>query len=161
MVGKVIKALETNLYKLEKKEFEELSQRSKDEAVKAALYLATHPAPTFPDYPLDPEYEENMEKVADLVDDVYNQVKDDDKMVDRADREENGSEGDPNNGDVSISDAEAFTFCSEWKETYNVVAGVSWGNLPYNLQQKWLEYSCDYHLQTDGKPPSREEGDPI
>ena len=30
--------------------------------------------------------------------------------------------------------------------TYRVSIGVSWGDLPYNLQQKWLEYSCDYHM---------------
>lgn len=159
LVGKVIKALENNLYKLEKKEFEELGQRSKDEAVKAALYLASHPAPTFPDYPLDPEYENNMEKVADLLDDVYSQVKDDDKMVDRGEYEdgEEDAEGDGKSNTVSITDEEARKLCTEWKDKYNVVVGVSWGNLPYNLQQTWLEYSCDYHLQVEGKPPSREE----
>lgn len=155
LVGKVIKALETNLYKLEKKEFEELNQRSKDEAVKAALYLATHPAPTFPDYPLDPVYEGNMDKVADLLDDVYSQLKDDDKMVDRIE-ELNDAETNNQQEAELLTDSEAINLCNEWKAKYNVVVGVSWGNLPYNLQQKWLEYSCDYHMQVDAKPPSRE-----
>lgn len=44
-----------------------------------------------------------------------------------------------------ITDAEAYKICTEWKEKYTVVIGVSWGNLPYDLQQKWVEYSCDYH----------------
>jgi hypothetical protein len=156
LVGKVIKALETNLYKLEKKEFEELSQRSKDDAVKAALYLATHPAPTFPEYPLDAEYENNMEKVADLLDDVYSQVKDDDKMVERSEEVDDKEANSAGELDISVTDADAIKLCSEWKDKYNVVVGVSWGNLPYDLQQNWLKFSCDYHLQAGGKPPSRE-----
>jgi hypothetical protein len=156
LVGKVIKALETNLYRLGKKEFEELSQRSKDDAVKAALYLSTHPAPTFPEYPLDAEYGENMEEVADILDDVYNQVKDNDKMMKRSE-EFDDKEGDLTGVmDIGVTDADAIKLCSEWKDKYNVVVGVSWGNLPYDLQQNWLKYSCDYHLQADGKPPSKE-----
>lgn len=154
-MNKVIKALESNLYKLEKKEYEELNQRSKDEAVKAALYLAGHPAPTFPDFPLEEEYDNNMEKVADLLDDVYSQIKDDDKMV--ASKEDTGDDKE----EATITDAEAVKVCSEWKSKYNVVIGVSWGNLPYDLQQQWVEYSCDYHLQEDGKPPSQENTEVI
>lgn len=48
---------------------------------------------------------------------------------------------------LTITDAEANKQCIEWKNQYEVVIGKSWGNLPHDLQQKWLQYSCDYHLQ--------------
>jgi len=47
-----------------------------------------------------------------------------------------------------ISDAEAQKTCTEWKDKYSVVIGVSWGSLPYDLQQKWMSYSCDYHMNS-------------
>lgn len=47
----------------------------------------------------------------------------------------------------TVTDSEATALCTEWKSKYSVVQGVSWGNLPYDLQQKWLTYSCDYHFK--------------
>jgi hypothetical protein len=154
LVNKVIKTMEANLFKLEKKEYEELSQHSKDEAVRIALFLASHPAPTFPEFPLDAQYA-SMEKIADLVDDIYSAVKDDDKLSgNRAKLEYEGEElvkFEEEKEKVIVTDAEATKLCIEWKEKYHVIAGVSWGDLPYDLQQKWLEYSCDYHMRDESK----------
>ena len=36
--------------------------------------------------------------------------------------------------------------CKEWHKGYNVVVGVSWGDLPYNLQDLWLQNGCDRHV---------------
>jgi hypothetical protein len=36
--------------------------------------------------------------------------------------------------------------CQEWKEKYGVVTGVSWGELPYDLQIRWKDSNCDYYL---------------
>lgn len=47
----------------------------------------------------------------------------------------------------NLSDADARGLCSSWRETHNVVIGVSWGSLPFELQQKWLQYACDFLLQ--------------
>ena len=49
----------------------------------------------------------------------------------------------------TMTDAEASTQCKEWKEKYQVVIGVSWGNLPFDLQRRWLKISCDYHFGKD------------
>ena len=49
---------------------------------------------------------------------------------------------------VTLTDAEATAQCTEWKTMHNVIIGVSWGSLPFDLQKKWLEISCDYHLST-------------
>ena len=46
----------------------------------------------------------------------------------------------------SLTDSEAVKQCTELKDKFSVIPGVSWGNLPYDQQQRWLHYSCDYHL---------------
>ncbi len=150
-MNKVIHTLEANLYRLEKKESEELNKLAKDEAIRISLYLNSHPAPPMPEFPIDQEYED-AEKLADVVDDIFSKRLDDknDALIDAKEYEEEEEI-------ESITDAEATKVCTEWKDKYNVVAGVSWGNLPYDLQQKWLEYSCDYHLQDSGKSGSSEE----
>ena len=47
----------------------------------------------------------------------------------------------------TLTDAEATKLCSEWKDKYAVVVGVSWGQLPFDLQRRWLKISCDYHFR--------------
>jgi hypothetical protein len=47
----------------------------------------------------------------------------------------------------NLSDADATHLCQEWRTTYNVVLGTSWGSMPFDLQQKWLQYACDYLLK--------------
>ena len=47
--------------------------------------------------------------------------------------------------EATITDAEASKLCSEWQTNYHVIKGVSWGDLPYDLQQQWVHYSCDSH----------------
>eukprot|EP01031_Cornospumella_fuschlensis_P029624 gene29624-35760_t len=70
LVNKVIQALQANLMKLEQKEYDTINSQSKDEAVRIALYLAKHPAPPMPIFPMAEEYLD-AEKLADLIDDVY------------------------------------------------------------------------------------------
>jgi hypothetical protein len=48
----------------------------------------------------------------------------------------------------NLSDADARHICSDWKAEHNVVVGVSWGSLPFQLQQKWVQYACDYLLSS-------------
>jgi len=42
-----------------------------------------------------------------------------------------------------VSDEEAKAQCIEWKTTYTVEPGISWGSLPFDLQNKWKLYDCD------------------
>lgn len=42
-----------------------------------------------------------------------------------------------------IPESEARPACLEWKKQYNVQPGVSWGNLPLDMQDKWKLYECD------------------
>lgn len=36
--------------------------------------------------------------------------------------------------------------CEGFKKKYEVILGHSWGNLPYDLQDKWRTMNCDLHL---------------
>lgn len=142
MFGKVISAVQSRLAHVESIQLDEITKAAKDEAVRLALILSKYPAPPIPVFDMDDKYKE-AEKLADLVDDVFKkETSEEEKYKDdvtyRADITPK----------VAISDAEANAKCQEFKDKYQVVVGVSWGNLPYNLQQQWLEYSCDYHLKS-------------
>lgn len=145
LVSKVINALQSNLLKLEKQEYDSIQNQAKDEAVRIALYLANHPAPPMPEFELAEEYED-PEKLADVIDDVYGRSEKEEKEDFLEEGEEaQGSEEEKEI--LAVSDAEAVELCSDWKEKYKVVVGVSWGDLPFDLQQRWIAYSCDYHLK--------------
>lgn len=36
--------------------------------------------------------------------------------------------------------------CKQWRSTYKVVPGASWGELPANLQEEWKTINCDEFL---------------
>lgn len=160
MMNKLIASMQANLYKLEQIEYNELSLRANNEAVEIALMLAAHPAPPMPVFPMDPAYL-NAENLANAIDDLF--AKDNPVDLDYY----AAGEGSKNTKDINefldfenppaeeapaITDAEAVTKCTEWKTKYNVIVGASWGDLPYDLQQKWLEYSCDYHMKDEASP---------
>ena len=141
MMDKLLHLMQSKLGKLERQELESISQESQDEAVRISLLLASQPAPPMPHFYMDSKYTD-PEKLADAIDDKFEhfESKDDDKQ---------GSSKSSKYDDYkasSISDADALKECEDWKAMYSVVVGVSWGNLPQDLQQKWMQYSCDYHL---------------
>lgn len=143
--------VQVKLVHIEAKEIEELSKESQDEAVRLALLLAKYPAPPMLDFEIDPKYKDS-ETLADIIDDVFRAA--DDKKNDvysysySSSKDEIGGSSSSRDSET-ITDAEATKKCTEWKVNYSVVTGVSWGNLPYDLQQKWLHFSCDYHLSED------------
>jgi len=59
---------------------------------------------------------------------------------------EEGAEGKADTFRDNLSDADARHICSDWRTEHNVVVSVSWGSLPFQLQQKWMQYACDYLL---------------
>jgi hypothetical protein len=163
---KLLHTLQSKLIKLEEAELEEVVKMSKDEAVRLALVLAGQPAPPMPEFELDPKFQD-AEDLADAIDDVFGKSggKDDynEKSWDKYDDDIETPVRKDNESEVTLTDAEATAICLEWKSKYSVVKGVSWGNLPYDLQQKWLKYACDYHFaniptSSDGLSPT---GTPI
>lgn len=145
-MNKLIASMQSNLFKLEQKEYEQLSLQSKNEAVEIALQLAQHPAPPMPVFNLDQKYYD-AGTLADAIDDVFGRDGELKTSYEQSFESQQGSEG--MDAEAPLTDAEATEICTDWKKQYNVVVGVSWGDLPYDLQQKWLHYSCDYHMQDE------------
>ena len=133
--------MQSRLLKLEIHEMEELSKSSQDLAVKLALEMANQPAPPIPDFPLDSKYSD-AEKLADIIDDTLSSLNEADNVYGSDKYSSSSSSTDKN--EPKVSDSEAKASCVDWKAKYEVVTGVSWGKLPYDLQQKWMKYNCDH-----------------
>lgn len=133
--------IQSRLAKLESQEIEELTKTSQSDAVDLALLLASYPAPPIPDFPLDKKYED-AESLADMIDDTLS------RKDDNYDYKMSSLDDVPSTKKIEpvISDTEAKKACNDWKTKYEVVIGVSWGKLPYDLQGKWMSYHCDLHL---------------
>ncbi len=112
-----------------------LEKQAEDEAVTLALEFSKHPAPPKPMF----EFEETeFGSEFKVYDDLSSKYKSEGTLEGFEESEEEVTS--------LLSDAEAEKTCLEWKSKYSVSPGVSWGDLPFDLQQKWLEYSCDYFL---------------
>ena len=177
LVDKLLVALQTKLAKLDPHEMEELTRKSQDDAVRLAIQLAGQPAPPMPEFDEDPDeyvddkgskgndkwgYNSRNSSSNGKYDDVRGSARDD---YSEAEREEWGKYDKDKWDDKEFSykktaeklaeepaeetltDAEATKLCSEWKDKYAVVVGVSWGQLPFDLQRRWLKISCDYHFR--------------
>ena len=148
--------MQTKLGKLEHQELELISQESQDEAVRISLLLASQPAPPMPHFYMDQKYTD-AEALADIIDDKFEAKDDYEKDSKKKFKYDDFTE------EASITDAEAAKACEKWKADYSVVIGVSWGSLPQDLQQKWMQYSCDYHMDKSrgGGGGGRKEDDKI
>ena len=71
------------------------------------------------------------------------------KLKQIADESSSSSEEEEGEQEIISDNNFIIAQCTEWKKLYSVIKGVSWGNLPYDLQKKWVKYSCDYHINTE------------
>jgi hypothetical protein len=62
-----------------------------------------------------------------------------------ADPELDESEGNSTEDDRSSWSPEKRS-CFEWRDTFGVLVGVSWGKLPFELQGKWELYNCNDYM---------------
>lgn len=167
----VLKEVQNRLAAVDVKEMKKLVESSKDEAVRIALDLVTHRAPPMPEYKVDDKYRDPNE-LSGLIDDMFqDQVNKEEEnsaefgafggeeMLLRDAGQEQGKYDDQlgfegeeaeqlkeEEEGVDISDEERKTICRDWKQTYNVVTGVSWGSLPFELQGDWKRYECDHFI---------------
>jgi len=162
-------ALQDRLLVIDATELSEIVRISEDEAIRIALKSATYPAPPKPDFEED-YFSKEDDKKSKFDDFFWREAggkessssssggRDDWSSYKEGSKERDEYHVDDykaatNAPKLSITDAEATKACNEWKSQYAVSVGVSWGSLPYDLQKKWLEYSCDYHL-LDADPSS-------
>lgn len=173
LMNKLIASLQAHSVTLDAKDMSALSASAESEAVKIALELVAYPAPVMPD---SVKYRYDSSSSSSSSSSWEGERKWDDQLSGLGkDGEEKDSTGsystkfddlyssssfktDPSlsSGDgkkaeepkwETLTDSEASNLCTELKGKYSVIPAVSWGNLPYDLQQKWLHFSCDYHLQ--------------
>ena len=149
----------------DKQEMEKLVKHSRDEAIKTALDLTKLATKQTKMFEFDERYQ-NAESLGNLIDEIFmkeaskteapyeyesssNQMKfregfdDYNKFV-----EEEFEEGEEAGIEVEEfgTEKERIESCQGWKAHYNVIEGVSWGSLPYDLQKKWKAYNCDVFL---------------
>jgi len=95
-----------------------------------------------PKYHLDSMYLD-AEVLADKIDDIFKSINSDDELDRRIDIGNTGLSNSKINEEESheiLSSKEKDDKCNEWLKFYNVIKGVSWGDLPYDLQKKWVIY---------------------
>ena len=172
---KLLSALQAHAVTIDPSEFSTLVHTSQSEAIKIALEMVTYPAPVMPDsvkYKYDSSSSSSSSGEGDKKwgDDNFNWLGKDggeksgvgsystkfDDLYSSSNYKTDPSLSSSNSGGASppsqqqqwetLTDAQAESLCTEMKSKYSVVPGVSWGSLPYDLQQKWVHYSCDYHL---------------
>ena len=153
--------------KLAKAEESELAKLSVSDAAKVVVALSGQPAPPMPEFDLDAQYED-AEKLADAIDEVLGgsgdsgEVEKDDFFSERGKntddkytyKGESSSESSSSSSAAAVSEAlggaEAARLCNDWKVKYSVVIGVSWGQLPFDLQKRWKKIDCDLHFRNEG-----------
>jgi hypothetical protein len=141
----LLKRIQSRVLQVEHEHFQELSRNSQDEAVKVSLLLsnAERSMSRAPEFDLNPKYR-NADILADAINELLKRVDDtgSDNSFDLASSHEDAA---PVDSSSTVSESEMARLCKEWKTNYNVITGVSWGELTYDLQQKWTQYSCDVH----------------
>jgi hypothetical protein len=167
----VIKLVQRRYLEISAEELKALHDASEEESLKIALGIASQPPPPIPEFELEDKLK-NAKDLSEFIDDFFeNRRKDDDKQgfnVENADRKNGFEDFETGYDDVfenpgakktgvgelyeeeeeldSKTEEELAEECESMKKLYNVIIGVSWGNLPYDLQEKWRLFKCDAYL---------------
>jgi hypothetical protein len=147
----------------DKEEMEKLVKHSRDEAIKIALDLTKLATKQTQIYQFDEKYQ-NADSLGNLIDEIFvaeaskteapyeyessNQMKFREGFDDYNSLVEEGEEKELEEEELEEyeTEKERIESCQGWKAHYSVIEGVSWGNLPYDLQKKWKAYNCDVFL---------------
>lgn len=141
-MNEVLMTLHTELYKLETSKIKEiLSINGGEDSLKDILLLPKRDGLKVPSYHLESIYSD-AEVLADKIDEILKNINSDDELDRRIDV---GNTGLSNSKHYQIEEShevlsskEKEEKCNEWLTFYSVVKGVSWGDLPYDLQKKWV-----------------------
>jgi hypothetical protein len=167
----LIQHLQERVVFLDDKKMRSIVELSKDIAIQTALLLETQPTPPQTQYLVD---DKNTNGFESKWDDLFNEFSEgakteyDDplweeegelekyRQAERNFEEEFDDDFEKSQMKLREENIESFKKelnpekqleeCKGWKEEYGVVVGVSWGELPYDLQLRWKESECDYYL---------------
>lgn len=140
ILHKFLMSLETEFALSESLDLVGLKRECHDEAAAIVAKLAEDPPPPMPSFDAagGPLPEGADDKYPD--DDIFG-------GKDALEEEEFGAfpEEEP---DLDIPPVEERSAsCKQWRTQYGVSPGVSWGNLPLDLQSRWRTYDCDIYVQ--------------
>jgi len=134
--------LHSELYKLETSKIQEILKNGGEDSIKELLLLPK--SNNLPKYNFDSTYLD-AEILADKIDEILKNINSDDEL----DRRANIGNSEVSNSKINeeeiyeiLTSKEKEEKCIEWLKFYSVVKGVSWGDLPYDLQKKWV---CKYY----------------
>jgi hypothetical protein len=167
---KLIRQLQERVVYLDEKKMQSIVEVSKDIAIRTALLLETQPTPPQTQYLVD---DKNTNGLENKWDDLFNEgakTEYDDPLWEEEGELEKYRQAEANfeefdddfeKSQKNFREESIETFkkeklnpekqleeCKGWKEKYGVVIGVSWGELPDELQLRWKECECDYYLST-------------
>uniref|UniRef100_A0A7S3NPI7 Uncharacterized protein n=1 Tax=Aureoumbra lagunensis TaxID=44058 RepID=A0A7S3NPI7_9STRA len=153
VLHKFLMSLETQFGVSELIDLRELKRECHDLAQGIVANIADSPAPPMPSFDTLDSFQSKDDQLAD--DDIFEgHAKFDDRYGALGDIPNEGFEEQSHLGDDVFgeqadlpSTEERSATCREWRSTYGVSPGVSWGQLPLELQNKWRRYDCDIYLQ--------------
>lgn len=137
--NQALQKLHSELYKLEILKIQEILNNGGEDTIKDLLLLPKTSTNYLPKYPLDSAYLD-AEILADKIDEIFKNINSDDEL----DRRANVGNAEVSNSKINeelnetLSTKEKEDMCENWTKFYSVVKGVSWGDLPYDLQKKWV-----------------------
>ena len=151
-----LKELEKRLYNIESKKIQSLSgntdRKVEPQCNELGLALGLQKSPFHASYDLDPKYHDRK-VFEELIDEVFSKYEDIKSIshVTSAQTDvefsaissESASSNEMSSSKSNLSISELSELCNKWVIEYAVIKGHSWGFLPYDLQQKYVEYDCD------------------
>jgi hypothetical protein len=165
LLRKVLKSLEHKYIQLSDAEYKRLVKESDEESVRLALGLAAQPPPPIPEFEIDDKLLSEPSAMGTFIDDIIGNVEDLGESGDKGFGDMFPSKGEGSGGalvddlfrEAAEADEETEAInamtadekkieCTKLRDEYHVVIGVSWGNLPYDLQDYWRKLICDKYF---------------
>jgi hypothetical protein len=158
LAEKTINMLQQRFVKINPLKMAALRDVSRDEAIRIAMLLASLPAPPQTQFIVDDKDTKTGTSYGPLDDDYFKShgLDDDAKALNegldvKGSEFESGFKDDifgrnpeeEGEREVDVDHSKVAELCQEWKFAYDVLPGVSWGNLPDDHQRRWKEYDCD------------------
>jgi hypothetical protein len=166
----VLQVIQNKYTTLSAKELKFINKVAEEEADRIALTIAQQPPPGIPEFPMDFGNEEGSPFLTDddryegggqrstgsngefglngegFGNDQFNNPFDDFFQQKEQGEQEGYQKEKSREAAVLPSEEERNLECHKMKTDYNILIGVSWGDLPYDLQEKWRTYRCDVYF---------------
>ena len=153
----VLQVMQDRYIRLFEEELTILNREAEEESLRIASIIAAQPPPGIPEFSIADPFVDKFDAALPFIDDFAMQRNTspdevgmgfgmwNDKLTEFDDDifEHPKDTVQEEKFKQDISEEERSDVCSNMKTSYDVLVGVSWGKLPYDLQSKWKSYECD------------------